>query len=416
MRGCVAALLASASLLLLTGCWDRLEIEERAVVLAIAIDVAEPEQVGDQSMVKGPESSAGSRIPVPHGKTVRVTAQIAVPGRIPLGPGGSSGGGGGGGSSGSSSSPVWVLDSFGYTIDEAIQSLQQEVADRLFFGHLRVIVMSEEYARRGTGNLSDYLRRNPEVRRLAWLVVSKEQATEYMKTAPQLERVPALYLLSTMDHAVQMGKYPMEPIGSFWIKMSSLGQDANLPYLEIQDKNNIRLSGLAYFKGEKLAGVTNTLEIGLFMGISGSEQGGYASYVKIPGSDETAMFRVSNRRSKTRVRIANGRPSFEVRVRLEGNMTEASDQGKGNLDRQEDLATIGEELSSRFGERYEKFIAKLQEEQSDIFGFGEYVRAHEPEYWNRHIRTKERWEEAFKEADIKVIASFDARRIGQKAQ
>jgi spore germination protein KC len=414
MKSSVAALLAALSLLLLTGCWDRLEIEERAVVLAIAIDVAEPEDVSGQSMIKGSNRAGGTSAPVPQGKSVRVTAQIAVPGRIPLGPGGT--GGGGGGSSGSSGSPVWVLDALGYTVDEAIQSLQQEVADRLFFGHLRVIVMSEDYARRGTGNLSDYLRRNPEVRRLAWLLVSKEKAVEYMKTAPQLERVPALYLLSTMDHAVQMGKYPMEPIGSFWIKMSSLGQDAQLPYMEIQDKDNVRLSGLAYFKGEKLAGVTDTLEIGLYMGINGTEQGGYSSYVKIPGSEETAMFRVSNRKSRTRVAIENGRPAIEIRVNLEGNLTEASDQGKGNLNDPTDLRMIGEELSARFSDRYEAFIRKMQEQESDIFGFGEYVRAHEPAYWNRHIRTKKRWQEAFKEIDVNVIASFEARRVGQKAQ
>jgi len=416
MRRYIAAALAAASLLLLTGCWDRLEIEERAVVLAIAIDIAKPDEVGKMSMIQSSNRTGDAHIPVPEGKTVRVTAQIAVPGRIPLGPGGTGGSGGGGGSSGSSSSPVWVLDSFGYTIDEAIQSMQQEVADRLFFGHLRVIVVSEEYARRGTGNLSDYLRRNPEVRRLAWLVVSKEKAAEYMKTAPQLERVPALYLLSTMDHAVQMGKYPMEPIGSFWIKMSSLGQEAILPYMEIQDKNNIRLSGLAYFKGEKLAGVTNTMEIGLYMGLNGTEQGGYSSYVEIPGSEETAMFRVSNRKSRTRVAIKNGRPAIEVRVNLEGNLTEASDQGKGNLNDPSDLAAIGEELSERFSKRYESFIRKMQEEESDIFGFGEYVRGHEAAYWNREIRSKRQWQQAFREIDVKVIASFEARRVGQKAQ
>ncbi|TLS48320.1 Ger(x)C family spore germination protein [Paenibacillus antri] len=412
MRTLVTAILSVSALLLLTGCWDRLEIEERAVVLSIAIDAADPEVVEKESMVNSKNRKSEHSIPVPEGKTVRVTAQIAVPGRIPLGPGGSSGSGGSSGGG----NPVWVLESYGYTIDEALQSMQQEVADRMFFGHLRVIVMSEEYARRGTGNLSDYLRRNPEVRRLAWLVVSKEEAAQYMRTAPQLERVPALYLLSTMDHAVQMGKYPMEPIGSFWIKMSSLGQEANLPYLELQEKNNVRLSGLAYFKGEKLVGVTQPLEVGLFMGLSGSEQGGYSSYVRIPDSEETAMFRVSNRRSKTRAYIKNGRPAVEVTVFLEGNLTEASDQGKGNLNTQEDLQKIGKDLSDRFSDRYVTFIRYMQKKESDIFGYGEYIRAHEPAYWNRHIRTKARWQSAFKDMDVKVNVTFDIRRVGQKAQ
>ncbi|HZG54864.1 Ger(x)C family spore germination protein [Paenibacillus sp.] len=415
MRKLATGLALALLLPVLTGCWDRLEIEERAVVLAIAIDVADSEEVDRFSSVERTARKYGNDTPLPEGKTVRLTAQIAVPGRIPLGPGGGGGTGGGGGG-GEGESPVWVLESLGHTIDEAVQTLQQEVADRLFFGHLRVIVVSEEYARRGTGNLNDFLRRNPEVRRLAWLVVSKEHAHEYMKTAPQLERVPALYLLSTMDHAVEMGKYPMEPIGSFWIKMSSLGQEAILPYLEIQNKDNVKLSGMAYFKGEKMIGSTDTLEIGLYMGLAGEEQGGYSSFVHIPDSDETAMFRVSNRRSSTRAVLRNGRPAIEIQVDLEGNITEASDQAEGNIDTPADLARIREELSSRFSERYERFIALMQEEHSDIFGYGEYVRAHLPSYWNRRVKSKEGWQRAFEDLDVSVKATFDIRRVGQKAQ
>ncbi|MEW9668532.1 hypothetical protein [Ammoniphilus sp. 3BR4] len=68
---------------------------------------------------------------------IRLTVQIAIPGRIPLGPG--EGGGGG-------EKPVWVLDVVGHTIGDALSNLQQQVADRLFFGHLRVIAVSEAVA------------------------------------------------------------------------------------------------------------------------------------------------------------------------------------------------------------------------------------------------------------------------------
>ena len=411
MKAARAALLLLLPFLL-TGCWDRLEIEERAVVLAIAIDTAEPEEAKNESYVQEDALEAKSSTPLPEGKMIRLTAQIAVPGRIPLGPGE---GGGGSGTSGGQE-PVWVLESVGNTMEDAVQALQQEVADPLFLGHLRVIVISEDVARRGTGNINDFLRRNPEVRRLAWLVVSKERAGEYMRAAPQLERVPALYLLSTLDNAVQTGRYPMEPIGSFWIKLSSRGREANLPYLQIEDKDNVRLAGLAYFQRDKLIGVTKTLEIGLYMGLIGNGQGGYSSFVRIPGTDETAMFRVSNRRATTEVVMKNGRPAIKATVFLEGNITEVSEPDDGRVESLTDIQAIEKDLSRRVSERYETFIRHMQREGSDIFGYGEYVRAKQPGYWNRYIRTKEGWREEFKNLDVEVVATLQVRRVGQKAR
>jgi len=395
----------------LAGCWDRLEIEERAVVLAIAVDIADSEEAENESYIQEDALKENSGTPLPEGHLIRLTAQIAVPGRIPLGPGE----GGGGGTSGGQK-PVWVLESVGHTIEDAVEALQQEVADRLFFGHLRVIVISEEIARRGTGNINDYLRRNPEIRRLAWLVVSKESAAEFMKAAPQLERVPALYLLATLDNAVQMGRYPMEPIGSFWIKLSSEGREANLPYLQVEDKDNVRLAGLAYFKGDKLAGVTKTLEIALYMGLIGNGQGGYSSYVRIPGTEDTAMFRVTNRRAHTDVHMSNGRPTVRVSIFLEGNISEVSEPDAGKVASLDVIRLIETDLSDRITQQYEDFIRQLQAEGSDIFGYGEYIRAKEPGYWNRHIRTKERWREAFKDLDVQVTAKLQVRRVGQKAK
>jgi len=405
------ASLALVLLFPLAGCWDRLEIEERAVVLAIAVDIAESSEAENESYIQEDALKENSGTPLPEGHLIRLTAQIAVPGRIPLGPGE----GGGGGTSGGQE-PVWVLESVGHTIEDAVEALQQEVADRLFFGHLRVIVISEEIARRGTGNINDYLRRNPEIRRLAWLVVSKENASEFMKAAPQLERVPALYLLATLDNAVQMGRYPMEPIGSFWIKLSSEGREANLPYLQVEDKDNVRLAGLAYFKGDKLAGVTKTLEIALYMGLIGNGQGGYSSYVRIPGTEDTAMFRVTNRRAHTDVHMSNGRPTVRASIFLEGNISEVSEPDAGKVASLDVIRLIETDLSDRITQQYEDFIRQLQAEGSDIFGYGEYIRAKEPGYWNRHIRTKERWREAFKDLDVQVTAKLQVRRVGQKAK
>ncbi|WP_141224931.1 Ger(x)C family spore germination protein [Paenibacillus sp. yr247] len=388
---------------MLTGCWDRLEIEDRAVVLAIAIDEAKP---GEEK-----ESSNATHIinstPVQKRGLIRTTVQIAVPGRIPLGTGGTGGVPAG-------QKPVWVLSSVGETIDDSLMNLQQQLADRLFFGHLRIIVVSEAVARKGIQNENDFFRRQPQVRRTVWMVVSKGKASEIIKATPQLERVPTLYLVATLDHAREMGKLPNYFLGVFFSASSAKGQEGAVPYLELKKESNIEIAGLAYFKGDKMEGATNALQIGHFMAMKQINPGGYSVLQQMPGSETAVIFQSTHRKAKIITEIKNGKVHVTVMSQIEGDFREKSDEKvsitKENIKKLEDKiekdATIG----------FEKLIQQTQKDGCDIFGFGEYVRAYQPAYWNREIKSKKQWEEMYKEISVDVKLHVKIRRIGTKTK
>lgn len=387
---------------LLTGCWDRLEIEDRAVILAIAVDKAKS---GEEA-----EGSNATHIikdfPKPKTGLIRITVQIAVPGRIPLGPGE------GGGSPGEK--PVWVLSTVGSTIDDALMNLQQQLSDRLFFGHLRVIVVSEAVAKKGIENLNDYFRRQPQVRRTAWMVVSKGRASEVMTATPQLERVPSLYLLATMDHAVEMGKLPNDFLGVFYSASSAKGQEGYLPYLSLKKTSNIEISGLAYFKGDKMIGTTTALQIGHFMAMKQINPGGYSVIIQVPGSETLVIFQSTHRKAKITVDIKNGKIHASVTSQVEGDLREKSNE-KIVLTT-ENIKKIEREIEKDGIKGFEKLIQQTQKDGCDIFGFGEYVRATQPAYWNREIKSKEQWENMYKDISIDVNLNVNIRRIGTKTK
>jgi spore germination protein KC len=391
---------------LLTGCWDRLEIETRAVVLAIAIDEAKAEDEANKTEA----THYSNNTILPKTGAVSISVQIAIPGRIPLGPGGSSDSGSG--QSQSANRPVWVLSVNGETIDDAIMNLQQQLADRLFFGHLRMIVISEAIARKGIQNLDDYFRRQPQVRRTAWMVVSKGTAIEFMKATPQLERVPTLYLLATMDNAVKMGKFPNDFLGIFFSASSARGQEGYLPYLKLKKKSNIEITGLAYFKGEKMVGSTNALEIGYFMAIKQINPGGYSVILQIPGTDTAVMLQSIFRKSKISVEIKGGKPQVTIRSMVEMDIREKSNEGLSLTE--ESIKKIEETFQKEALKSFKKFIAQTQKDGSDIFGFGEYVRAMHSSYWNREIKNKEKWEQMYPDISVDVNLRIKIRRIGTK--
>ncbi|CAG7623864.1 Spore germination protein A3 [Paenibacillus solanacearum] len=390
---------------LLTGCWDRLEIEERAVVLGISVDEAEPEAEKEEDEV----SHIKGGFPAPQKEMIRVTVQIAIPGRIPLGPGESGGGGSG------AESSVWVVDVVGHTIDDAIMNLQQQMSGRLFFGHLRVIVVSDAVARKGLQNLNDYFRRNSEVRRMAWMLISKGEARELMAASPKLERVPTLYLMSTMDSAVKMGKFPNDFAGNFWSNSSKKGQEGLLPYVELMKAENVEISGLAMFKNDKLVGVTQPLEIGAYMGVKGLNPAGYRGTISIDGPEDTVTLYATHRKSKIDVSIRDGLPHFTVTILNELNIEEKiSDAFR--IENPEVIKEIERKDEQGAQKLHEGLIKATQKIGSDIFGFGEYVRAKEPKFWNEHVGNKGEWQKMYKEVAIDVHIDVKIRRVGMKAR
>ena len=401
--------IAFLALVCLSGCWDRVEIEERAVVLGIAVDAEDPSEAKNEPAV----SHSSKDFRAPETGMIRLTVQLAVPGRIPLGPGGSEGSGGGGAAQ---QQTVWALDVVGHTMDDAVSNLQQQISSPLFFGHLRVIVISEKLAKRGLQNINDYFRRNSEVRRTSWMVIAKGNAAELMKAAPELERVPTLYLTATLDQAVRMGKLPLDFVGFFWTNSSKKGQEGYLPYVEIIKKNeNVQISGIAYFKGDKMVDTTTPGEIGAFMAVKGINPAGYQVFAGIPGSEkEMVVYSATHRKSKIRVSIKNGRPHYKVQIHVEGNLREKTDV-KIPLN-ESMLKDIEKDIEKNAKQAIEDFIKKTQEKGADIFGFGEYVRAKKPGYWNREIRTKKQWQDMYKEATVEIAVDYKIRRVGMKAR
>jgi spore germination protein KC len=388
----------------LTGCWDRLDIEERAVILGIGIDKAEPGKAEEEGQITHLKD-----YPRTKNGMVHITAQIAVPGRIPLGP--SEGGGGGGGGQ----QTVWLADATGHTVEEAVNNLQQRVAPPLLFGHLRIIVVSQEVAEEGIGDINDYFRRNPEVRRMNWLLVSKGKAVDLLKASPQLERVPTLYFVTLMEQAVKMGRFPNHFLGIFWSILSSKGREGSLPFIELKGKDTVQINGLAYFRGDRMVGTTSPIEIPLYMGIIGEGNAGGRAFVKVPGTNNGyIVFGATSRRSNMKVGIKNGSPYANVKIAIEGNILEKSGDAF-DLDK-ETLFQIEEQLEKDVRESYMKLISETQERSSDIFGFGEYVRGKESKYWNRNIETKERWREIYRDLPIEVSVQIRIRRIGMEAK
>lgn len=380
----------------LTGCWDQLEIEDRALVLGLSIDkVAADDHVNDDQATHLKEEV--------HLPSIRVTAQIAIPGRVPLGPST-------GDSGGTNRNPVWVVQVYGLTLDDALNNLQQEISDPHYLIHLRVIIISEEIARSNLENLNDYLRRNPEVRRRIWLLVSDGDASKFMNINPPLQRVPTLYILSMMEKAVETGKFPADYLGVFWSAESKWGESGYLPYIVLRKKENILIKGLAYFSGKVMAGATAPIEIGAYMAMKGIKPGGYSLLFQSPEFGPVVI-KVNDRFSRTKVQIKNGKPHITYNVFLDSSLDEHTNSNT-SIDSSQALERLDAAFQKEAKDIFNKLVKQTQLAHSDIFGMGEHVRVKAPSFWKEKIKSEHDWEQMYSDITIDIQVKTSIRRVG----
>ncbi|AIQ39782.1 Ger(x)C family spore germination protein [Paenibacillus sp. FSL R7-0312] len=387
---------------LLAGCWDQVEIEDRALVLGLSIDKVKAEVAEKEDKVTHMDNDS---LPAEY---ISVTAQIAVPGRVPLGPSS------GGGSSEGSSNPLWVVHVYGISLDDAMNNLQQQIADPRYLVHLRIIIISEGIARGNFNELNDYLRRNPEIRRRTWLLVSEGPASAFMDLEPPLQRVPTLYILAMMEKSVASGKFPRDCIGTFWSAHSAWGQSAYLPYIALRDKDNIMIKGLAYFSGGKMVSRTVPIEIGVFMAIQGIDPGGYSALFKTKNLG-VVMTKTNERFTRVRSRITEGKPHVSYEIFLEGDLDEHYNSDKP-VNSSANLHEIERDFEEGISKLLTGLIQKTQKDHSDIFGMGEMIRSKHPSFWKQHIHGKDDWEMMYSTVEVDIKLSLRLRRVGLKDQ
>ncbi|MEH6904900.1 Ger(x)C family spore germination protein [Neobacillus drentensis] len=370
---------------LLSGCWNRRELNELAIVAAVAIDKA-----GDKYLV---------------------TAQVIDPGQV------STNANGGG------RAPVTTYSEKGNHIFEAVRRMTTTTPRKLYFSHLQMLVISEEVAKEGMNNTLDFLTRDPEFRKDFYIVVSRDlKASQILKNLTSIEKIPAQKMRSSLETsqkawaptvAIQMdelissltseGNNPVltgitikgnRHKGQLMDNVEKINQDARLKYINI-----------AVFKKDKLVGWLNE-----------KESKGY-NYIKdkventvgpIPCESKGELI-VEVIRSKTKVKakFINGHPRIDVYVSSEANIAEVACQI--DLTDPAAIKKIEANTDKVNVDILQTSIKKAKKLGVDIYGFGEVIHRANPKAWKS---LKNNWDQEFVQLPVKIHSNFKVRRTG----
>jgi spore germination protein KC len=370
-------LISGMTMILLTGCWNRVEINDIAIVTAIGLDLVEDDQL-------------------------RLTLQVAVPSKLVTG-----------GTGGSSGKSTIVISETGATVSEAYRNIQGKLSRRIFFSQSRVLLIGEDLAKKGVFHIVDFHTRYAEPRINSFIMFTKGKASKIINSMPKFESVSA----EEMRELAKMGLkvYVRDFLNMLLTEgIEPFASQFTLKPLEVSTKNKSgetqAVSGIAVFKGDKLVGWMDEVETRGLLWIRNEIKTGVIT-IKIPEEKGGGNISMEIVRGETNIVpiLKQGELKLDVDVVTELSVIE--NDSKVNLHETKVIEEIQTNAEEEISKRIEMIIEKVQKEyESDIFGFGQKVYKKYPKEWNAHY--KENWEKEFAQTKVTIHSKAFVRRIG----
>lgn len=341
---------------LLSGCWERRELNQIAFVLGMGIDKAK--------------------------NGYQVSMQAVIPSDIEA-----KGGGGG--------TTVTLYTCQGSTLYEAWRNFTLVSPREGYVGHVRVLVLGEELARSGIAETLDALKRSREMRTDYYVMVAKNaKASEVLSVLTPLEKIPANSLFNSINISNKL------TAATITVKMDELmdsmvteGLQPVLTGVEIVGKSGggnikniqntrpgtkLRFDNIAVFRKDRLVGWLNRLES---IGFSYATDRVLSNSGPVLGDDgKKIVVEALSTNTKRKARMINGIPHIYLQVSMIANIEEV--QSGMDITTPAALAELEKECERRVVRLMEMSEESLNDTyRSDALGFGNLLYKADPKAW-----------------------------------
>lgn len=396
-------LLALLMLPWLTGCWNKLEIEEAAYVLAIGVD-------------KGEE--------MPYS----ITVTIARPDKLA----GKTGGGGGEGER-----PVVLSTVEAPSLAGAVSMLNGYIGRQVNLHHTKAIFVHEAVAREGRLQILDELVRFRQTRQTIFFVVTREKAAEFLQEMDsKLDNNPMRYIEQLTANYRRNAMLPAESQVNAFISRLDVAYAQPFSYYaalvdeEEKDENaykstpveagfkagelprkggsNVEMIGGAAFRGPRMVGVLTGDEVRRLLVLQDHFRVALCAFKDPKEPEKYVSVQVSRSRPlQIQADLSGPHPRFRGRISLEAEILgiqSGIDYSEAEL---HDL--LERSIARQVEEPMRELIKKTQDWRADIVGFGKHVVGLFPtvEAWEAY-----NWPERFPDAEFDIDVDVRLRRFG----
>ncbi|MDO7906429.1 Ger(x)C family spore germination protein [Paenibacillus sp. JX-17] len=375
MRMLYVLLICTLTCLLLSGCWDARELNQRAVIGAIGIDA------DDQP------------------DRYEVSIQVVIADEIA-------------GAKGRGTTPVVLYSEEGDTIMEALRRIARKVPRQISLAHVRTVVISEDLARKSIADFIDFLERDPETRITMDMMIARgEKAKDVLKTMTSVGRIPANDITDKMEVSErQLGENYTTPIDAvirgLLVKgggpvVSGIAVEGDLKEASgksnvesIEPKATLLANGMAIFRDSRLAGWMDGEEaIGLSM-INNKVKSTVTS-LSCGRKREGVIISTYYIKSRVKAEFVNGKPVMHIYVKEKGSVGESNCALA--LRDSKVLDSLQRSWAEKTVEILKATVHAAQEANTDVLDFGQAIARGHSREWKK---LSKEWPQLFPELDV----------------
>lgn len=375
--------------LLAAGCWNRVELNEIAIVSATGVDWKDGNWV--------------------------LSYQVVIPQAI-------SGQNVGGGPA----AAVNVFSTKGESFRDAVSKASQETSRRLYFSHNQIVIVGQEAARKGMAPLFDTYLRNHDARETVSVFLSKGSARHMLEQLIPLEKIPGAAIQRMItNEEINSSTYRQMTIHQALLDLMGPTKATGIPGLVVSgtresmnraDKlsqtntpSKVRLFDLGLISEDKLVGW-----------ISGEESQGvmwlkdhvkrttipFACSEKVDGGKRSAI-RIIHAETKLRPEPSGGKWIIHVDTKAVGTLMDYN--CGGDLSSPAQVETAEKFVEAEIASIMQKGWKAVRKHRADVVGFGNVIHKKYPKQW---AEVQDSWTELFPQTKVNISVRVKLNSVG----
>ena len=355
--------LAVLSLSSLSACWDKVEIENRAFVVAIGVDKTnENDDEGSFTVILS--------IPVANnGKDDEDEDENA---------------------------PAHLKKASGQTIAEALKKIDAETDKQLHFGQAKLLVLGDALLENPemVRSTLDNFNRHPELDRAMYVLAAHGKAAEILAIKPPGDTLPGLYIAAIYKDTHKLGGVSFTMDLEKLLTQLKYSESVLLPSVKAE-KERLNLSGsVLLVDNSKIGRLTDDELQGYLWCQSG---GGQGAILTSTVQDQPISFKVDKHRANIRFKEYGNNLQAHIKVELTGRIEECIDS-EALLGRKQCREYAIRQLESAVRDEILQTTKKIQEEYAvDGYNWLEIMRKKQYSLYQRHAS---HWQDLFTKIDV----------------
>jgi spore germination protein KC len=363
------SLIALAGLsLLLSGCWSKMELTERAFVLAIAIDKGKEETLEVTAQIYRPVSQFGA-------PSAQATAKSFV---------------------------NVTLD--GTSVSTIIRNTKTVSGRHSQFSHIQILLISEEIARERLSSILDFFYRDPEIRLGTPIMIARGKARDYLTGKSMIENTLGSQVFKQLEFSSNLaGRAVNTTILDLAFRLKSESASAMLPIImhDRQFRQDL-VQGIALAKPDRMVGRIAPDKAAYLLLMANEYKHGV---LEVPCDRESAgkmdAIEILKARSKVTPVLKGDALSARVDVKIDASIGELVCT---TIRDTADEARYAERVERYFKEQLENVLDTLQKQKVDVLGIGHKIYLRHPSRWKK---LKPEWPERYARMPIEVSVKVD---------